>query len=184
MNIAILLIVILLCSATLMAVEKTDSVAKEQDTINKAHQFFAVNCNNLTWDLLDKSTFSAEEKDAVLQAAFASAYHWSQVGTGINFQRGEWLIARVYTVLGNKQEALAHALRCLDLTTQYRQEMQDFDLAYAYEGAARAYAPNKNNADYKIYYAKAQAAGEEIADPADKDQFAADFAGGNWFGMK
>jgi tetratricopeptide (TPR) repeat protein len=179
-------LVLLFSTSVLIAddAEKPDSTGKATEAILQAHHFFAVDCNNETWKLMEKANFTADEKDALLQTAFASAYHWKQVGTGINFQRAEWLLARVYTVLGNKQEALAHALRCLDLTSQYLHEMQDFDHAYAYEGAARAYALNKDNLNWQKYYEKAEQAAAKIAVQEDKDLFVSDLSGGNWFGMK
>lgn len=180
----IILIIVFLTVTSLLIAEAEQPADQAQERLKSAHQFFAVNCNNQSWELMDNTEFTTEQKDALLQNAFASAYHWSQVGTGVNFQRGEWLIARVYTVLGNAQEALAHAKRCAELTTQYATEMQDFDLAYNYEGLARAYALNKDKENYTKYYALAHKAGEQIALPEDKAQFIGDLAGGNWFGMK
>ena len=175
MNTLILVIIAILITGTLMATEQSTDQAQER--LKSAHQFFAVNCNNKTWELMDSKEFTPEQKDALLQNAFASAYHWSKVGTGVNFQRGEWLIARVYTILGNAQESLAHAMRCQELTTQYKSELQDFDIAYSYEALARAYALNKDKENFQKYKDLANTAGEQIANKEDKDQFMLDLKG-------
>jgi hypothetical protein len=74
----------------------------------------------------------------MVHSAHASVHHWSRVGTEINLARGEWQVSRVYTVLGRSEPALWHAQRCLDVCT--RNGFADWDLAFAHEAMARAYA--------------------------------------------
>ena len=52
----------------------------------------------------------------------------------------------VYTVLGQADQAIIHAQRCLTLTEGQRHLLQDFDVAYAYEAMARAYTLSKDKA--------------------------------------
>ena len=59
-------------------------------------------------------------------AASASLYHWLQIGTVVNAQRGEWLLARVYTVLEKPHPAMEHALRCQELTQTAPQRDEGF----------------------------------------------------------
>jgi hypothetical protein len=47
----------------------------------------------------------------------------------------------------------------------------DFDLAFAYEGLARAHAVAGDAAKSQAYLKKAQAAGEQIEDAGDRDYF-------------
>lgn len=89
---------------------------------------------NRTWELMD----AGETGDELIHTAHASAYHWSKVGTAANRARGEWLCARVYSVLGRPEPALHHARRCLELVQAHPDEMDDWDLAGAYEAVARA----------------------------------------------
>jgi len=117
----------------------------------------------------------------LLYAAFASCYHWLQVGTSVQQQRGEYLIAKVYMNLNNPAEALAHAKKCLHLTEHNRAAMQDFDVAFAYEVLARAYAMHGALEQASAYYRLAQTAGDAIQDREDKAIFAADLATGPWF---
>ncbi len=92
---------------------------KQSYTLPEAQLHFAKSINGEVWDLLDKTNRTASDDEMMLAAAYASCYHWLQVGTGLEHQRGEWLIARVYTVLGIKEQALRHASRCLDLTERH-----------------------------------------------------------------
>jgi len=158
--------------------------AGEKRDLAEAHLTFAKQLNGETWDLLEKAERTVEQDARLLHAAHASCYHWLQVGTGLHQQRGEWLIARVCVVLGYPEAALRHAGRCLELTEQHVDLMEDFDLAFAYEGMARASALAGNGERADEFLRLAEAAGEEIADEEDKDIFFKDFNGGEWYGVK
>lgn len=131
-------------------------------------------CFNHTWDLIEKQDRTAAEDEEMLLSAFASRYHWSRVGAPVNFGRSEWQIARVYVLLGNAQEALHHARRCLEITEEAG--VGDFDLAFAYEGMARALALAGQSDQAKTFRERAAAAGEQIAELDDRQIFLADLA--------
>lgn len=147
------------------------------------HRELGKSTHGQVWGLLEKTDRSPEEDFLMQHAAHTSLYHWLQAGTGVNEQRGEWLVAHVYTVLGLGETALRHAQRCVELTGQYKDEMLDFDQAYAYEGLARAYALIGESQEATKYKAKARQLGDQIADAEDKSIFDADFAGGDWYGI-
>jgi hypothetical protein len=107
---------------------------KETFSEAEAHRHFAIRFNSMTWNLLDKAGRTPEEDEWMLYSAIASCRHWLEAGKDLHHERGEWLIARVYAVLGLDQAALRHANRCLTLTEQYTAEMVDFDRAYAIAG--------------------------------------------------
>jgi hypothetical protein len=151
-------------------------------TAEEAHRFFAVNCFNNCWTILENNARTKEDEELLIHLAHTSLYHWMQVGKPINQLRGEWMLARVYTVLENKERALHHALRCLELTQQ--QNLNDFDLAYGYECAARAYALNHDAANFKRYYSLAEAAEKQIKEEEDRKLFHNDLTTGKWFGLK
>jgi hypothetical protein len=151
-------------------------------TIAEAHRFFAANCFNGCWKLLDNINRTKEDDEELIHLAHTSLYHWKQAGQPINEQRGEWMLARVYTVLERKEAALHHALRCLHLTE--RHGFKDFDLAYSFECTARAYALAGDKADFEKYNTLASDAGKLIQQEEDKKLFLDDLQGGNWFGMK
>jgi hypothetical protein len=66
---------------------------------------------NETWRLME----SREDDPRLVNCAHASAYHWSIAPESKpeNNARSEWLISRVYTVVGRPLEARAHAEQCL-----------------------------------------------------------------------
>lgn len=153
-------------------------------TLKQAHEHFAKTLNDQVWNLLDKSDRTKLDDELMIYTAHASCYHWLHAGTGVNHQRGEWLIARVYTVLGLTEAALRHATRCLELTHQFANLMEDFDWAFAYEGVARANALAGNHQVAVEYIQRASTSGQTINDEEDKKIFLADFNGGNWYEMK
>ena len=156
----------------------------EKHSLKEAHLPLAKKLNGHVWELLDRQTRSPREDDLMVHAAHASCYHWLQAGTGVHHQRGEWMIARVYTVLGIPQPALHHAGQCLDLTEEFPELMEDFDHAFAWECAARANAAAGNTEEAIRYIGLAEAAGRDIADEEDRKIFIDEFNAGDWYGVR
>jgi len=152
-------------------------------TLDEAHLEFAKQTNCEVWKLLEKDGRSQDDDRAMVTAAFASLYHWSLVGRPVHRQRGEWLIAHVFTVLGDVQPALAYAERCMATTEAFNDQMADFDLAYAYEGLARTHALAGHADEARRYLAQARRAGDEILDPDSRTIFENDIEAGNWYGV-
>lgn len=125
---------------------------------------------NRTWELMD----AGETGDELIHTAHASAYHWSKVGTAANRARGEWLCARVYSVLGRPEPALHHARRCLELVEAAPAEVEDWDLAGAYEALARAHALAGDREEARRYRDLGVEALARIADPEDRALVEAD----------
>jgi tetratricopeptide (TPR) repeat protein len=157
--------------------------AVERYTLEEAQIEFAKQTNGQVWKLLEKTDRSPADEEEMECAAFASLYHWLQAGTQVHHQRGEWLIAHVYTILGETESALKFANRCLELTEAYKNQMEDFDIAYAYEGMARAHALSGNREVAEKFLGMAQSAGEEISDAESKKIFVGDLNGGAWYGI-
>jgi hypothetical protein len=158
-----------------------------EDTVyteDEANRFFAIDLNGKTWDLLDKAERTTEEDELMLYSAYASCRHWLEAGTGVHHQRGEWMISRVYAVLGLGEAALRHANRCLELTEQHAEEMEDFDLAFAQEALARAHAVAGDREKALHYCAEAESAGKAIKDKDGKEIFQAELVGGDWCGVR
>lgn len=156
----------------------------EKYTLSEAHMEFGKRLNGRVWDLLGRDKRTAAEDEEMVFAAYASHYHWLQVGTEVNQQRGEWLMARVHTVLGEVDLALKHAHRCFELTEAFKDQMADFDIAYAFEGLARANALAGDAGKSRKYLKLAEAAGDEIENAESKEIFALDIESGNWFGIR
>jgi DNA-binding transcriptional MerR regulator len=122
---------------------------------------------NATWTLLEKETRTADEDDAMLHMAHASAHHWRQIGKPENFARGEWQCSRVYAQLRRPEPCLHHAQRVLDICTE--NGIGDFDLAYAYEALARGHALAGDAERARAFTEQALAAAEDIAEPDDRE---------------
>ncbi|MBT3388794.1 MAG: hypothetical protein HN413_00130 [Chloroflexi bacterium] len=133
------------------------------------HRKFAVDCFNQTWDLLDKPDRSKEEDLQMIRTAHTSRYHWGQIGEAVNFARGDWQIARVYAVLGFGVMSYKYAKSCLELCEN--ENLDYFDLAFAYEALARACFVSGDVAKTGGYIRLATDAGEGIQKEDDKDYF-------------
>lgn len=131
------------------------------------HKTMAITTFNSTWDLMDKQMRTAEENDMMVHTAHASRFHWGQVGGPTEFERGDWQISRVYALLGRGEDALHYAKHCL--TTCQENDIGDFDLAFAYEAMARAYAIKENWSQVDRYTELAKNAAEDIEDDGNKE---------------
>jgi hypothetical protein len=156
-------------------------MAGEKYTKMQCHKIFAVELNNLVWEFLGKENRTSQEDEKMIHAAHASCYHWSIIGAPINLQRGEWLISHVYAYLNRAEPAVHHAKKCMELTEEHG--FKDFDLAYAYEAMARAFASAENKEESAKYIALAREAGSKIEGKKDKELFFSDFKAGPWYGM-
>jgi len=146
---------------------------------DEIHRQLAVDLFNGTWNLIEKADRSADENRTMVNSAHASLYHWRQVGAPINVQRGEWLIARVYTLLGSCEAARDHADECLRLTEEHN--FGGFDLAFAHEAVARAAACSGDSTSREAHYLAAEEAGSLIEDAEDREYFFSDLRSGPWF---
>lgn len=122
---------------------------------------------NETWTLLEKEDRTADEDDALVHMAHASAHHWRQVGKPQHFARSEWQISRVYATLRRPEPSLHHAQRSLDMCKE--NGIGDFDLAFAYEALARGHAIAGDAEQARAYTEQALAAAEDISEDDDRE---------------
>jgi hypothetical protein len=138
------------------------------------HRQLGVDLFNGTWTLMDKADRTPDEDALMIHTAHASAYHWLQAGGPENAVRSHWQCSRMYTVLGRSEPAIYHARLALDLCE--RNDIGDWDLAFAYEALARAYAIASDSAESAAWLAKARAASADITDDEDRDMLLSDLA--------
>jgi hypothetical protein len=143
------------------------------------HRKQAVDLFNFTGTLINKADRTPDEDNLMIHATHASRYHWGIVGTVVNYLRGDWQIAHVYTLLDVPERARHYAQLCLQQCQE--NHIGDFDLAYAYEGMARARACAGQAAEAQQYYRLAEQAGTQIAEEEDRQMFENDLAAGPWF---
>ncbi len=151
-------------------------------SMEECHKKVAIDCFNLVWSLLGKKDRTKEEDDKMVHAAHASRFHWGEIGEPIHFERGEWQISRVYSVLNRPQPALYHAKRCLEICQQ--NDIRDFDIAFAHEAVARANAASGNKSEFEKHHQLAKEAGERIKGKEDKKYFFSDLESGPWYDMR
>ena len=133
-----------------------------------------IEMNIQTWGLLDKKDRSEKDNNRMINFAKASLYHWRKSDKyGImNEQRGQWLISHVFAILGKSDEALSYAKETLKITE--KNNLKDFDLAYAYESMARAYSIYGDKDKSEKWYKKARDTGDLITGEKDKEYFILD----------
>ncbi len=132
------------------------------------HRKIAASLFNATWDFIDKETRTEEETFQMINSAHASAYHWSQFEgvTTVNTATSYWQISRVYCLAGQGDAALLYAKRALSISQQ--NDHDALQLAFGYEGVARAYGVKKMDAEKDKNIVLAREAAEKITDADDK----------------
>lgn len=149
---------------------------------DKEIRSFASNSFNQTWEYIEKKDRSSLDDEMMIHCAHTSRFYWGFVGEAINFQRGDWMIAKVYTIVNRGVEALHYAKLCMELTEIHK--FKDFDLAYANEMMSRSYAGVGDKENSEKYYQLALEAAEQIEKPDNKKMFLDDLKLGNWFGIR
>jgi hypothetical protein len=148
----------------------------DAEVVAAAHRRLAIECNNSTWELIDKADRSAADVEDMLRRAYAAAYHWERAaGSGpANEARAVWLLSKVHLLAGLPDRALHYGDRCLTQCTA--NGLVDFDLAYAHECRARALRALGRDRDAAAEWERAKAV--PIADPDDRSVVEADLAVG------
>jgi|SRR4249919_641858 len=147
-----------------------------EELTHEQERKLAVDLFNLVWTLLERPDRTPEQDDEMVNATHASCHHWSKVGTAANIARGEWQISRVYSVLERPEPALHHAGRCLAYCEKNPDELEDWDLPFAYEALARAYGVAGNSAESERFAALARELGDRIEDEEDRAMLDRDLA--------
>jgi hypothetical protein len=138
------------------------------------HRWFAVECNNRAWHLADQASRTAAEADEMLDAAHAAALHWAQVGTPLNHARAQMLLGHVHALLGHG--ALAQRFARASHAHLTSIDTPDWEIAFSHAVMANAAAAAHDAEAHRRHHAAARAAGDAIADGADRTIFEATFA--------
>jgi hypothetical protein len=142
--------------------------------LDRSHRYYAVECNNRAWDLCAQDTRSAAEAQEMLLTAYASAYHWGQIGQAENQGRAACLLAHVHALLGQGAQAKNYAESALAIFTADPGE--DWDLAFVQAELALAAQVLGDAAAHAAHYAQAKALGEALAEEGDREVFFTEFA--------
>ncbi len=150
-------------------------------SLEDAHRFFAENCHATAWNYIEKNELSKEEVESMLHVAHAALYHWSKIDSQQAIARANWLLGRVYAVAGYPKIALRYSQNCLTICES--KHLVDLNLAFAYEGMARAHAADGSLLVAQEWRTKAQLAGKQILNEKDREKFFAVLDKEPWFGL-
>lgn len=135
---------------------------KPEFDLAEAHIYFSVQCFNAAWDLIDKPERTLEEGEEMLRLSMASLWHWSQRKdcTNQNMSVGYWQVSRIYTFLGQVENARRYG----QLSLAASQGEEPFYIGYAYEGLARAESVAGNTKERDEYLRQARVQAERVSD--------------------
>jgi tetratricopeptide (TPR) repeat protein len=106
----------------------------------------------------------------MVRAAHAAALHWQAVGTAVNMQRAENLLATAYLKADQREAALVHACRGLAISEKNGAEQTPFDRATTLAAAAKAHNLAGNSSEALPLILQALAEADTLAD-ADRAVF-------------
>ncbi len=146
----------------------------QQEDIDKAHRYFAIECFNQCWDFLYLEERNAEQLSEMIRLSETSFWHWNRVSskTEKNISIGLWQLSRVYSVAGQQNTALEYGFRCLEVSDSA--ELDPFFVAYAYEAIARA--QKETGGDYSGSFSKACQLAETVEDKESREMLLKDLA--------
>jgi hypothetical protein len=124
--------------------------------LQAAHRFFATECFNRAWDLIDKAARTPDEDEQMIRLSLASTWHWTQQDdcTPTNLSVGYWQTSRIYAILGQADNARRYGRLCLAISQG--EGILPFYLGYAYEALARAESVAGNAQQRDAYLATAR----------------------------
>jgi tetratricopeptide (TPR) repeat protein len=140
----------------------------------EAHTYFAAQCFNAAWDLIDKPDRTAADDRLMEALNQASIYHWINRPdvTDKNLSVGYWQASRIQSLIGNWREALRHA----ETSLGYSHEQPPFLLGYAHEALARALFGLGRETEATAHLETAAAYAQQVKDKHDRDLLLADLA--------
>ena len=129
-----------------------------------AHKYFAADCFNKAWDLIEKLERTPEEDRLMVALNQASVFHWLNRAdcTSENLSVSFWQASRIQALLGRADEARRQA----ETSLSYSHSLAPFYVGYAYEALARAefMAGNLVKGHEHLQSAKGHAASVENSD--------------------
>ena len=141
-----------------------------------AHRYFAVECFNRAWDLIDKIDRTPEEDEEMIRLCQASLFHWSRRGdrTDQNMSIGYWQASRAYALARRTGEALGYGQLSLDFSQ--KGGIPPFYVAYAHEALVRAHSVAGNRDKTEAHLSEARRLTEEVSDADSKKMLLDDLA--------
>jgi hypothetical protein len=139
--------------------------------VPQAHRWFAVELNNLAWDLVEAPARSPDEVERMIHAAHAACHHWLQVGSPLNHQRALCLLATAYAVGGRSESAVHYAALCQEMSDRNGDTQSAFDRATACGCSSLAAESGGAHDLAKNFYDQALDAASKFEDADDNSVF-------------
>jgi hypothetical protein len=149
----------------------SDTKASEETTA--WHRKFAAAGNNRAWDLSVQTRNPAEDEE-MLNAAHASAWHWTKVGSELNRMRATMLLAEVHSLLGYGQSALAYAEEMREYFL--RVGAPDWETAFVHAIHAHAASAAGEGVKHRASYESAVVALGEISNEQERRNVVSTFS--------
>jgi tetratricopeptide (TPR) repeat protein len=153
---------------------KEDVMKQPEFDLGVAHKYFAAECFNRAWDLIEKKDRSQEENDAMLALSMSSFWHWTQRSdhNAENISVAYWQLSRIFVLLDQSFNALRYGELCLAISKD--PSLPPYCLGYAYEALARAHMKLGSTEKAMTYIEEAKKVSEDMKDPKTKKMLLAD----------
>ncbi len=147
-------------------------MAQPDFDMESAHKFFAADCFNKAWELIEKKERTPEDNRQMILLNQASIWHWTQRKecTSRNLSIGYWQAARIYALLGDSD----NARQAGELSRSYTSAEEPFYLGYAYEALARAELVADNREKAKAHLEEARTLAGRVSDADSKQWLTSD----------
>jgi tetratricopeptide (TPR) repeat protein len=144
--------------------------------LQAAHRYFAVQCFNQAWELIEKTERTPKEDETMIRLSQASHYHWTQREeySPTNRSIALWQLARIYTVLGRLDQARHYANLCLQASQE--KSVDAVFVGYAYEALARVEKLGGDKQQVQRYLSSALEQVEKTEDEEDRQMLLDDLA--------
>lgn len=126
------------------------------------HRSEAARLFNACWTLLELPERTEDDDATLLTNAFASRHHWHQVGTLEQWIVADWMVSRAAAAVGDGGLAVRFAHRAYDAAQ--RPDVEDWMVASAAEGLARAYAAIGDSSSRDEWFHRADEMTRQIGD--------------------
>ncbi len=139
--------------------------------VQRAHRWFAVELNNVAWDLVEADAVTPADVERMIHAAHGACFHWLVAGDLLNHLRAQCLLATAYAKAGLSESAVRHAERCLALSAEAGDRQTPFDRATAHGCASLAYKGAERMEEARAQHQKASAAAAAFDHPSEMPLF-------------
>lgn len=138
----------------------------DNNELEKWHRFFAIENNNLAWELATRLSRTPEESMNMLNAAHASALHWGQIGTELHVIRATMLLAEVHALENFGESSLAMSEKVSNYFQKNKAD--DWEIALVCTIHAHSAAVAGRQEVHLEHYRAAEHAIAAIADDEDR----------------